>query len=141
MEKGTGSYRHEKEPSRFIEMKTVQWYPGHMAKAMRMLEENLNLVDAVLLVLDARAPLSSYNPRLEKLVKNKPVLFVFNKRDLADPKSDEIGEALRKRMDEHPREDAWVALEYVLECYRPSGFFITEEYAVKLAYRMARRGL
>lgn len=53
---------------------------------------------------------------------------------------DEIGEALRKRMDEHPREDAWVALEYVLECYRPSGFFITEEYAVKLAYRMARRG-
>ena len=60
-------------------MKTVQWYPGHMAKTMRMLEENLNLVDAVLLVLDARAPLSSYNPRLEKLVKNKPVLFVFNK--------------------------------------------------------------
>ena len=97
MEKGTGSYRHEKEPSRFIEMKTVQWYPGHMAKAMRMLEENLNLVDAVLLVLDARAPLSSYNPRLEKLVKNKPVLFVFNKRDLADPKSDEIGEAFKER--------------------------------------------
>ena len=78
-------------------MKTVQWYPGHMAKAMRMLEENLNLVDAVLLVLDARAPLSSYNPRLEKLVKNKPVLFVFNKRDLADFKSEEIGEAFRAK--------------------------------------------
>ncbi|MBD5636819.1 MAG: ribosome biogenesis GTPase YlqF [Clostridia bacterium] len=68
-----------------------------MAKAMRMLEENLNLVDAVLLVLDARAPLSSYNPRLEKLVKNKPVLFVFNKRDLADFKSEEIGEAFRAK--------------------------------------------
>lgn len=78
-------------------MKTVQWYPGHMAKAMRMLEENLNLVDAVLLVLDARAPLSSYNPRLEKLVKNKPVLFVFNKRDLADSKSEEIGEAFKAK--------------------------------------------
>ena len=71
-------------------MKPVQWYPGHMAKAMRMLEENLNLVDAVLIVLDARAPLSSYNPRLEKLAGNKPVLYVFNKRDLADGKSDAI---------------------------------------------------
>lgn len=78
-------------------MKTVQWYPGHMAKAMRMLEENLNLVDAVLLVLDARAPLSSYNPRLEKLAGSKPVLFVFNKRDLADAKSEEIGEAFKAK--------------------------------------------
>lgn len=78
-------------------MKTVQWYPGHMAKAMRMLEENLNLVDAVLLVLDARAPLSSYNPRLEKLAKGKPVLYVFNKRDLADGKSDAIAKAFEER--------------------------------------------
>lgn len=78
-------------------MKPVQWYPGHMAKAVRMLEENLNLVDAVLLVLDARAPLSSYNPRLEQLTKNKPMLFVFNKRDLADAKSDEIAEAFRAK--------------------------------------------
>lgn len=78
-------------------MKPVQWYPGHMAKAMRMLEENLSLVDAVLLVLDARAPLSSYNPKLEKLTKNKPVLFVFNKRDLADAKSEAIGEAFKEK--------------------------------------------
>lgn len=76
-------------------MKTVQWYPGHMAKAMRMLEENLSLVDAVLFVLDARAPVSSYNPRLERLAKNKPVLFVFNKRDLADGKTEEIGERFK----------------------------------------------
>ena len=78
-------------------MKPVQWYPGHMAKAMRMLEENLNLVDAVLIVLDARAPLSSYNPRLEKLAKGKPVLYVFNKRDLADSKSDAILKAFEAR--------------------------------------------
>ena len=78
-------------------MKPVQWYPGHMAKAMRMLEENLTLVDAVLLVLDARAPLSSYNPRLEKLAGNKPVLYVFNKRDLADGKSDAILKAFEAR--------------------------------------------
>lgn len=78
-------------------MKPVQWYPGHMAKAVRMLEENLTLVDAVLLVLDARAPLSSYNPRLEKLANRKPVLFVFNKRDLADGRSEEIGEAFKAK--------------------------------------------
>ena len=68
-----------------------------MAKAMRMLEENLSLVDAVLLVLDARAPLSSYNPRLEKLAGVKPVLYVFNKRDLADTKSDAIAKAFEAR--------------------------------------------
>ncbi len=78
-------------------MKNVQWYPGHMAKAMRMLEENLSLVDAALFVLDARAPLSSYNPRLERLAKDKPVLFVFNKRDLADAKTEEIGEAFKAK--------------------------------------------
>ena len=78
-------------------MKPVQWYPGHMAKAMRMLEDNLKLVDAVLLVLDARAPLSSYNPRLEKLAGNKPVLYVFNKRDLADAKSDAIAKVFEAR--------------------------------------------
>ena len=78
-------------------MKPVQWYPGHMAKAMRMLEDNLKLVDAVLLVLDARAPLSSYNPRLEKLAGNKPVLYVFNKRDLADSKSDALLKAFQDK--------------------------------------------
>lgn len=51
---------------------------------------------------------------------------------------EEIEAALRLRMEEHPREDAWEALDYVLECHHPSGFFITEEYAVKLVYRMAR---
>ena len=54
------------------------------------------------------------------------------------PQAAYVEAALKRRLEEHPREDAWVALEYVLECYRPSGFFITEEYAVKLAYRMAR---
>lgn len=68
-----------------------------MAKAVRMLEENLSLVDAALFVLDARAPLSSCNPRLERLAKDKPVLFVFNKRDLADAKTEEIGEAFKAK--------------------------------------------
>ena len=44
-------------------MKTIQWFPGHMAKAMRMMEENLKVCDAVVFVLDARAPASTYNPK------------------------------------------------------------------------------
>lgn len=63
-------------------MKTIQWFPGHMAKAVRMMEDNLTLCDAVVFVLDARAPASSFNPKLRDLVKNKPVLYLFNKADL-----------------------------------------------------------
>lgn len=64
-------------------MKVIQWYPGHMAKAMREMGENLKLCDAVVFVLDARAPASSYNPRLKELAGEKPVLFVLAKGDLA----------------------------------------------------------
>ncbi len=71
-------------------MKHIQWYPGHMAKAMRMMEENLSLCDAVLLVLDARAPAASYNARLMALAKNKPVLLLFNKADLAGAEAEAL---------------------------------------------------
>ena len=69
-------------------MKTIQWFPGHMAKAVRMMEENLKLCDAVAFVLDARAPASSFNPRLADMVGAKPVLFILNKGDLADGGAD-----------------------------------------------------
>ncbi len=61
-----------------------------MAKAMRLMEDNLRLCDAVVFVLDARAPASAYNPALERLIGQKPVLFLFNKCDLADGRSDEL---------------------------------------------------
>lgn len=76
-------------------MKTIQWYPGHMAKAMRMMEDNLKLCDAVVFVLDARAPAATYNPRLKSMAGNKPVLFLLNKGDLADGKADGIVSLLR----------------------------------------------
>ena len=63
----------------------IQWFPGHMAKARRLLSENLSKVDAVVELLDARAPLSSENPEIDKLLKNKPRLVAANKSDLADP--------------------------------------------------------
>lgn len=77
-------------------MKQIQWYPGHMAKAMRVMEENLTLCDAVLYVLDARAPASSFNPRLREIAGAKPVLYLFNKADMADYKSEELLAAVKE---------------------------------------------
>ncbi|WP_101843868.1 ribosome biogenesis GTPase YlqF [Halobacillus sp. Marseille-P3879] len=64
---------------------TIQWYPGHMAKAKREAEEKLKLVDFVIELVDARAPFSSENPSLHLLLQNKPKLVVMMKKDLADP--------------------------------------------------------
>ena len=65
-------------------MQHLQWFPGHMTAAMRMMEENLKAVDGVMVVLDARAPRASLNNKLNKLFANKKVLFVLNKTDLVD---------------------------------------------------------
>ena len=66
-------------------MKHLQWFPGHMTAAMRMMEENLKAVDGVMIVLDARAPRASLNSKLDKLFVNKKVLYVLNKCDLVEP--------------------------------------------------------
>ena len=66
-------------------MATIQWFPGHMSKARRQVQENLKLVDFVTVLVDARLPLSSQNPMLTKIVGYKPKLMILNKVDLADP--------------------------------------------------------
>nr|WP_122013493.1 ribosome biogenesis GTPase YlqF [Maliibacterium massiliense] len=63
----------------------IQWYPGHMTKARRMLQENLKLVDLVILLLDARMPRASLNPDIETMMRDKRRIVVLNKADLADP--------------------------------------------------------
>ena len=63
-------------------MQHLQWFPGHMTAAMRMMEENVKLVDGIMMILDARAPLASINEKLNKLFSNKKILFVINKCDL-----------------------------------------------------------
>ena len=68
---------------------TIQWFPGHMAKAKREVEEKLKFVDLVIELLDARAPHSSQNPMLQEAIRNKPRLFILMKRDLADDKATE----------------------------------------------------
>ena len=77
-------------------MKTIQWFPGHMTKAMRMMQDNLSLVDGIVFVLDARCPAASFNPKLKNLVNNKPVLYVLNKGDLADGRADALMNIIRK---------------------------------------------
>ena len=63
------------------------WFPGHMRKALRRIEADARLIDVVLLLLDARAPVTSRNATLERAVRGqgKPLLFVLNKADIADP--------------------------------------------------------
>ncbi|MEI5906155.1 ribosome biogenesis GTPase YlqF [Bacillus spongiae] len=64
---------------------TIQWFPGHMAKARREVTEKLKLVDIIIELVDARLPLSSRNPMIDEIVHQKPRLVVLNKEDMADP--------------------------------------------------------
>ena len=68
-----------------ISMQHLQWFPGHMTAAMRMMEDSVKLVDGVMMVLDARAPRASMNVKLNKLFANKKILYVLNKCDLISP--------------------------------------------------------
>ena len=67
------------------EKMVIQWFPGHMTKAQRMIEENMKMVDAVCELLDARIPFSSRNPDIDRLAGDKPRLVILNRIDLADP--------------------------------------------------------
>ena len=71
----------------FIPVVDIQWYPGHMAKARRMLAESVKLVDVVIEMVDARAPASTRNPDFDDLFGTKPRVVVLNKADLADPEA------------------------------------------------------
>lgn len=67
-----------------------QWYPGHMTKARRMMEENIKLIDLVIELVDARVPLASRNPDIDALGKNKSRLILLNKSDLADERANKL---------------------------------------------------
>jgi ribosome biogenesis GTPase A len=76
----------------------VQWYPGHMTKARRMMEENIRLVDLVIELVDARIPLSSRNPDIDALCKGKGRVVLLCKADLADPeRTEEFTEYFRSK--------------------------------------------
>lgn len=67
-------------------MKQVQWFPGHMSKALREIKESLKLVDIVFVLLDSRLPESSMNPRIQEIIEKKPALLLYTKSSMADQK-------------------------------------------------------
>ena len=79
----------EKEEEKVFPKVRFNWYPGHMAKTKRQIQEDLKLIDVVVEILDARIPMSSRNPDIEELIKNKNRLIVLNKYDLADEKQNQ----------------------------------------------------
>lgn len=70
-----------------FEKLNIQWFPGHMTKAQRMIEEHMKQVDAVCEILDARIPMASRNPDIDRLAGEKPRIVVLNRIDLADPQA------------------------------------------------------
>lgn len=70
----------------------IQWYPGHMEKARREMQKDLKLIDFVIEVLDARAPLSTCNPEIDRMAANKSRLIILNKADMADEKENKYWE-------------------------------------------------
>ena len=74
------------ENAKSLPSTSINWYPGHMAKTKRQIAEDLRLIDIVVEILDARIPISSQNPDMKQLIKNKKRIYVLNKSDLADEK-------------------------------------------------------
>lgn len=68
----------------------IQWYPGHMAKTKRKIQEDLKLIDVVIELLDARIPVSSKNPQIDELIGNKPKIILLNKCDMSDPEANKL---------------------------------------------------
>lgn len=69
---------------------SINWYPGHMAKTKRQIKEDLKLIDIVIEILDSRIPISSRNPDIAELIKNKDKIIILNKSDLAEKKQNEL---------------------------------------------------
>lgn len=80
-----------------MEIDRIQWFPGHMTRAMRDMEEKKDLCDGVVCVLDARAPAATVNRNLLKIFGQKPVLYVLNKGDLADGEADAFVRLIEKK--------------------------------------------
>ena len=118
-----------------FEKLNIQWFPGHMTKAQRMIEEHMKQVDAVCEILDARIPIASRNPDIDAICGNKPRMIVLNRIDMADP-------ALTKKWAEHFRSKGYAVLQTDCKTKKGiSGFVpaVRELLAEKLA-RYAEKG-
>lgn len=83
--------KNEKEDNKKEFPKTcINWYPGHMAKTKRQIADDMKLIDVVIEILDSRIPISSRNPDMAELTKNKDKIIILNKSDLADEKQNDL---------------------------------------------------
>lgn len=117
-------------------MANVQWFPGHMTKAKRQMEENLKKVDFVIEIRDARMPESSKNPMLDQLIQNKPRLILLSKKDKADKAiTKEWLHALEKE------NQKVLALDFIHENFSKQLIQASNELCIKLIEKQKRRGM
>ena len=114
----------------------IQWYPGHMAKAKRLLQEDLKLIDVVIEIVDARAPIATRNPDFDTLFQNKDRVIILNKADLAD-------KAENKRWIEYYKKNGIRAMECVAThtSKRKSEIALIEEAAREKVERYKAKGI
>lgn len=79
-----------KKPEKSPDSTNINWFPGHMAKTRRMMSESLKITDVAAEILDARIPVSSRNPEIDKILQNKPRIVVLNKSDMSDPNMNRV---------------------------------------------------
>lgn len=117
-------------------MANVQWFPGHMTKAKRQMEENLKKVDFVIEIRDARMPEASKNPMLDQLIQNKPRLILLSKKDKADK------ELTKQWVNALETENQKVlALDFIHENFSKQLIKASNELCVKLIEKQKRRGM
>ena len=114
----------------------IQWFPGHMTKAKRQMEENLKKVDLVIEIRDARIPYSSKNPMLEKLIQKKPRLIILSKRDKADPQM--TAQWIQAFEDE---QNKVLALDLIRDSYKKTLVSVANELCQALIEKQKRRGI
>lgn len=119
-----------------MEKRQIQWFPGHMTKAKRQMEESLKKVDFVIEIRDARIPSSSKNPMLEQLIQNKPRLILLSKKDKAD-KEDTVKWKAYLEKDG----DKVLALDLIHDSYLKSLVSASKELCAPLIEKQKRRGI
>lgn len=116
--------------------KQIQWFPGHMTKAKRQMEENLKKVDFVIEIRDARIPDSSKNPMLDSIIQSKPRLIILSKKDKADP-------VLTKEWVKHLENEnvKVIALDLIHENYKAAIVSASKELCANFIEKQKRRGI
>ena len=117
-----------------IKKMSINWYPGHMAKTKKQIAEDLKLVDIVVEVLDARIPISSRNPDINKLINQKPKLILLNKSDLADESQNKKWIEYFKKMGTHAvlvNSNTGEGINQVIKKIEEIYTFVQEKYSVK----------